>query len=775
MNKKSQRIYLTLYGMHCASCAALIERALKEVSGVEDVRVNFGAGKASVLLNEKIENIENLLTAVKKAGYRAEISTEKGIEIELQKRHEETVILFRKFLFSLLLSLPLFCFMLFDFFPRLAWRESAMPWMGLIALFLATPIQFWLGADFYKGFWSALKMKTFNMDSLVAIGTSTAYFYSLINFITSRGQLSNLFFETSALLITFVLLGKWLEARAKGRTSDAIRKLVGLKPKTATVLRNNVEIEVPIEEVKVGETILVRPGEKIPVDGVITKGFSTIDESMITGESLPVEKTVGETVVGGTLNKTGSFEFKALRVGGETTLAQIIRLVEEAQGSKAPIQAFADRVAAYFVPAVIAIAFLAFGIWFWALGATFSFALMTFISVIVIACPCALGLATPTAIMAGTGKGADLGILIKGGEPLEVANRIKAVVLDKTGTLTYGRPVVTDIVLVRGKKKDVLKLAASLENRSEHPLAKAIVDQAKEKAINLNEVEEFAAIPGYGVQGKIDGSLYFLGNRKLIEDVVYLKTARLEEKIAALENQGKTVMILASSKEILGLVAVADKIKETAREAVQMLESRGLSVYMITGDNWRTAQAVAKQLGIKNILAEVLPADKARKIKELQEKGRKVAMVGDGINDAPALAQADLGIAMGSGTDVAIETGGLVIISGDLRDVAYALDLSRDTLMKIKQNMFFALFYNTMGIPIAARALTFLGLILKPELAGLAMALSSVSVVSNSLLLRRWQPVKKDWLSALAPVIMVVAFVFLFWEFAYFSTKVMRN
>lgn len=760
--------------MHCASCAALIERALKDVPGAEDVRVNFGAGKASVLLNEEAGKIEDLLAAVKKAGYRAEISTEKGIEAELQRRHQETVALFRKFLFSLLLSLPFFCFMLLDFFPGLAWRELIMPWMGLIALLLATPIQFWLGADFYKGFWSALKMKTFNMDSLVAIGTSAAYFYSLINFIVSRGQSPNLFFETSALLITFVLLGKWLEARAKSRTSDAIRKLVGLKPKTATVLRNGVEIEVPIEEVKVGETILVRPGEKIPVDGVITKGFSAVDESMITGESLPVEKTVGEMVVGGTLNKTGSFEFKAMRVGEETTLAQIIRLVEEAQGSKAPIQAFADRVAAYFVPAVIAIAFLTFGIWFWALGSTFSFALMAFISVIVIACPCALGLATPTAIMVGTGKGADLGILIKGGEPLEVANRIKAVVLDKTGTLTYGRPVVTDIIPVGNKKKDVLKLAASLENHSEHPLAKAVVDQAKEKALDLNEVEEFEAIPGYGVQGKIDGNLYFLGNRKLIEDVVYLKTAQLEEKIAALENQGKTVMILASSKEILGLVAVADQIKETAREAVQMLESRGLSVYMITGDNWRTAQAVAKQLGIKNILAEVLPADKARKIKELQEKGRKVAMVGDGINDAPALAQADLGIAMGSGTDVAIETGGIVIISGDLRDVAYALDLSRDTLMKIKQNMFFALFYNTMGIPIAARALAFLGLVLKPEIAGLAMALSSVSVVSNSLLLRRWQPVKKDWLSVLAPVIMVAAFVFLFWEFAYFSIKVTR-
>ncbi|MEK7458770.1 MAG: copper-translocating P-type ATPase, partial [Patescibacteria group bacterium] len=517
----------------------------------------------------------------------------------------------------------------------------------------------------------------------------------------------------------------------------AIQKLLGLQAKTARVVRDGETVDIPIDHVVKGDIVLVRPGEKVPVDGEIRKGSSAVDESMITGESLPVEKHEGDTVIGGTINKNGSFEFIATRVGGETTLAQIIRLVEDAQGSKAPIQAIADRISAYFVPGVIIIAVLTFVVWFFFLNAPLSFALMAFTAVIVIACPCALGLATPTAIMVGTGKGAEYGILVKGGEPLEQACKVNVIVFDKTGTLTKGKPEVTDIISLSDLDEDtVLELSASLEKQSEHPLAEAIYSYAQEEELSITDAQNFTAIPGHGIQGDIDGTTYYMGNRKLISDVVGLPVERLNRKMSRLEEQGKTVMILATKKKVLGLVGVADTVKETSKEAVEKLLKMGIGVYMITGDNTRTAQAIASQVGITNVLAEVLPQDKANEVKKLQETGKKVAMVGDGINDAPALAQADLGIAMGSGTDVAMETGGIVIIKNDLRDVVHAISLSKATMSKIKQNMFFALFYNVAGIPIAARVFAGIGLVLKPELAGLAMALSSISVVGNSLLLR---------------------------------------
>lgn len=792
MKNQTQRIYLTLSGLHCASCAQIIEKSLVKVPGVKEAQVNFGAEKASVLLDESEGRVEDLIAAVEKAGYKAKVSTEKNVRIELARRNQELTRRFRKFIISLALSLPMIYFMFFDFLGSIPGRVLLLPYVGIISLILTTPIQFLIGADFYRGFWSALRVKTFNMDSLIAIGTSVAYFYSLINYVSyalpnqsligvGGEKIPNLYFETAALLITFVILGKWLEAKAKGRTSDAIRKLIGLQAKTARVIRGGAVVDVPIEEVKKGEIILVRPGEKIPVDGVIVKGSSAVDESMITGESLPVEKNIGDAVVGGTINKTGSFEFEVTKIGVETTLAQIIRLVEEAQGSKAPIQDFADRISAWFAPMVIGIALVTFGIWYLVLGSSLTFALMAFTSVIVIACPCALGLATPTAIMVGTGKGADLGVLVKGGEPLEAASKINALIFDKTGTLTKGRPTVTEIISVaeiisdehKTSEEAILALAASLESKSEHPLAEAIVNKAKIEGLALGVTKAFKAIPGQGIEGKIRGIKYYLGNRKLIAEIAGLNVKSVEHELTSLEEQGKTVMILASDKEILGLIAVADTVKETAKETVDLLKKMGVAVYMITGDNQRTAVAIAQQVGIDNVLAEVLPDDKTREVKKLQEAGQKVAMVGDGINDAPALAQADLGIAMGSGTDVAIETGGVVIIKDDLRAVATAIDLSKNTLNKIRQNMFFALFYNVLGIPVAARVLAGLGLVLKPELAGLAMALSSVSVVANSLLLRRYRPGRRDWLSLIAPVIMVVAFGLIFFEFARFSSQTM--
>lgn len=779
---KSERTQIAISGMHCSSCAAIIERQLKKVDGVTEAKVNFASEKATVTYNPGISKVDDLVAAVNKAGYQGALVGTVDSVSQTKKQEAEIKHQWQRFLISFTLSFPMMYFMLLDFFKFLPGAKFFPPYIGIVSLVLATPVQFLIGRGFYKGMFSALKMRTFNMDSLIAIGTSVAYFYSLVNFIKyfaftnslvglEGAKIPELYFETAAFLITFVILGKYLEAKAKGRTSEAIKKLMGLQAKTARVVRNGETLDVPIDQVVKNEIIIVRPGEKVPVDGVVVTGSSSIDESMITGESLPVEKHIDDGVIGGTINRVGSFEFKATRVGSETTLAQIIRLVEDAQGSKAPIQAVADRISAYFVPAVISIAALTFVVWFFILGAPLSFALMAFTAVIVIACPCALGLATPTAIMVGTGAGAEHGILVKGGEPLESASKINAIVFDKTGTITKGKPEVTDIEdLGELDENEVLKISASLEKQSEHPLAEAIYSYAKEEGIELEGVDRFEAIPGRGVKGKVGKVEYFFGNRKLISETLNLPIEKYERKLTRLEEQGKTAMILATKKEILGIVAVADMVKETSKEAVEMLKKMNIDLWMITGDNTRTAQAIASQVGITNILAEVLPQDKANEVRKLQETGKRVAMVGDGVNDAPALAQADLGIAMGSGTDVAMETGGIVIIKNDLRDVVHALDLSKTTVAKIRQNMFFALFYNVIGIPIAARVFSFVGLVLKPELAGLAMALSSVSVVSNSLLLRRYSPNKKNYLSMFAPVFMVVAFTVLFIEFARFSS-----
>ncbi|MFA4954022.1 MAG: heavy metal translocating P-type ATPase [Patescibacteria group bacterium] len=778
------RADLIVTGMHCASCAGIIEKSLRKVPGVTAANVSFATEKARVDFDARKTNVATLVAAVRKAGYVAD-ETGKDAASEAARRQRAIRGNFRLFLASALLSAPMLYFMLLDFLPWLPGRVLLNPYVGLISLVLATPVQFLIGRGFYTGTWSNIRMRMFGMDSLIAIGTSAAFAYSVANlaaYFLKTGSLvglagmkiPELYFETSAFLITFVILGKWLEARTKGKTSEALKRLIGLQPKTARVKRDGKFIDIPAEHVSKGEEILVRPGEKIPVDGKIVEGASSVDESMITGESLPVEKNVGDTVIGATLNKTGSFTFQATRVGSETALAQIIRLVEEAQSSKAPIQAFADRISSVFVPLVVAVSILTLVTWL-VLGASLSFALMAAVAVLVIACPCALGLATPTAIMVGTGKAAEQGILIKGGEPLEAARQINAIIFDKTGTLTKGKPEVTDVLVLGAADEDgILAAAAGLERLSEHPLAEAIVNYADEEAVEPEQVAGFKAIPGHGVEGTIADAVWRLGNRKLMAEVG-IETSRFERKIKKLEEQGKTVMLLARGAEIMGGIAVADTVKETSKQAVESLKVRGIEVWMVTGDNERTAKAIAAQVGIENVRFEVLPQDKAEEVKALQKSGKKVAMVGDGINDAPALAQADLGIAMGGGTDVAMESGGIVIMKNDLRDVVTAIELSRETVSKIKQNMFFALFYNVVGIPVAARALAFLGLVLKPELAGLAMALSSVSVVSNSLLLRTFRPGKRNWLSLVAPFVMIAVFSFMFFKFAQLSSMMGRG
>lgn len=776
------RVQLSIGGMHCASCANIIERQLKKVPGVKQANVNVGTEKASIVFASDQVGIPALKQAVVEAGYTADEIDPRDTGYEQKKRARVEHDYRQKFLWGLILSLPMFYFMLFDFFG--VWGKTALlPYVGIISLLLTLPVQFWIGAGFYHGAWSSLRMKMFNMDSLIAIGTTTAFAYSTVNYLLyavrndsliglAGEKIPELYFETAAFLITFVILGKWLEARTKGKTSDAIRKLMGLAPKTARVVRDGVTVDIPVEAVVHGDSVVVRPGERIPVDGVVRSGHSSVDESMITGESIPVEKNIGDSVIGGTVNKIGSFEFEATRVGSETTLANIVRLIEEAQGSKAPIQDFADRISAWFVPAVIGIALLTFIAWYFFLGASLPFALMAFTAVIVIACPCALGLATPTALMVGTGKGAENGILIKGGEPLQMTQSIAAIIFDKTGTLTKGKPEVTDIIPFGGTlENDILAVAASLERQSEHPLAEAIYVYAEKSNLASQSVSNFSAIPGKGVRGTIDDKEYSFGNKKLVEDQKIAIEESIEQKVSKLETEGKTVMYLASGTVMLGAIAAADTVKDTSKEAVRELKSLGLEVWMITGDNERTARAIASQVGIANVMASVLPEDKVAKVKELQSKGNKVAMVGDGINDAPALAQADLGIAMGAGTDVAMETGGIVLMKNDLRDVVTAFELSRETMWKIKQNLFFALFYNVMGIPIAARVFIGFGLVLKPELAGLAMALSSVSVVTNSLFLRFFRPGKKNWISFAAPFIMIIAFSLLFFQFAQLSSS----
>jgi Cu+-exporting ATPase len=722
-NEKINKETYKISGMHCASCALLIENNLHKIPGVRTATVNYALQRATVEYDPLQLGGQDIIATVKNAGYAAAAYASDELETngqqEAVKEHE--IIKGRNaFILSLILTLPVLI---------LSMVIKDMSFGSRVAQsILAGLVQFYFGWRFYRGSYYALKNKMANMDTLIAVGTSAAFFYSLATTYLIEGEV---FYETSSLLITFVILGKWLEARAKGKTGEAIKKLLGLQAKTARVIRDGQEIDLPIAEVAVGDLVIVRPGEKVPVDGEVTEGYSSVDESMISGESLPVEKKAGDFVIGATLNKTGSFKFKALKVGKDTVLSQIIKVVEEAQSTKAPIQKFADKISSYFVPTVIALALITFIVWYFLLTSTFVIALMAFTAVLVIACPCALGLATPTAIIVGTGKGAENGILIKGGEALEISNKIQAVVFDKTGTLTKGQPEVTDIIDYHGSNAELLKITASLEKNSEHPLAEAIVNKAKKDNLSLVDPVNFEAISGHGVKGTVEGKSILVGTEKLMGKYNIDLRPKIKDQKTVLENQGKTVMIVTIDGQIAGLVAVADTLKETSNEAIKKLHQMGLKTIMITGDNQRTAQAIAKEAGIDQILAEVLPEDKALEIKKLQNQNLKVAMVGDGINDAPALAQADLGIAMGSGTDIAIETGGIILVKNDLRDVVKAIKLSKATLNKIKQNMFWALFYNSVGIPIAA-----LGL-LKAEFAGLAMALSSVSVVMNSLLLKK--------------------------------------
>jgi Cu+-exporting ATPase len=613
-------------------------------------------------------------------------------------------------------------------------------------LILATPVQFWVGWQFYKGAWGAFKHRNADMNTLIAVGTSAAYFYSLVatffpSFFKAGGIEPKVYFDTSAIIITLIILGRLLEARAKGQTSEAIKKLMGLQPKTARVIRNGKEIDIPVEEVLVGDIVVVRPGEKIPVDGIVKEGESAVDESMITGESIPVTKRAGDEVIGATINKTGSFKFEATKVGKDTALAQIIKLVQDAQGSKAPIQRLADVISGYFVPVVISIAIATFVIWFnFGPFPALTFALLNFVAVMIIACPCALGLATPTAVMVGTGKGAENGILIKGGESLETAHKLNTIVFDKTGTLTKGEPEVTDIVSFNSfSEEEIIKYAASAEKVSEHPLGEAIIKKAMEQKIELQDPENFNAISGHGIEAKINGKEVLLGNIKLMRDR-NIEVKELEFKAQELARDGKTPIYIAIKGRPAGLIAVADTLKESSINAVQSLKRLGLEVVMLTGDNRRTAEAIAKRAGIDRVIPEVLPEDKVREIKRLQSEGKIVAMVGDGINDAPALAQADIGIAIGSGTDVAMEASDITLIKGDLKGVVAAIELSKKTIKIIKQNLFWAFFYNTVGIPIAAGVLyPFFGILLNPIFASAAMAFSSVSVVSNSLRLRRFK------------------------------------
>ena len=731
----ADHVELKISGMSCAACSARLEKALQGMPGVYSATVNLAAEKATVEYNADSLTLGQIKDKVKKIGFEAHnVENANEVDREKQIRRDEIRRQRLRLILSALLSIPLLGGMVLHSLGVMD-RVGEMLMNPYLQFALATPVQFVAGWPFYRGAWSALRNKSANMDVLVAMGTSAAYFFSIAQMLAKSGHL---YFESSAILITLIILGKYLEAAAKGKTSDSIRALMGLQAKTARVVRNGAEVDIPLETVAVGDLIAVRPGEKVPVDGVLTGGLSAIDESMLTGESLPVDKKPGDEVTGATVNKFGAFTFRATRVGKDTALAQIIRVVEAAQGSKAPIQRFADIVSGYFVPAVVSIAVATFAGWYFIFDAgNFSRALINFTAVLVIACPCALGLATPTSIMVGTGKGAENGILIKSAEHLENARRITTVVLDKTGTLTQGRPAVTDLAAFAGfSEHDVLKLAAQVEKKSEHPLALAIVQHAQEQGLLLAEPEEFAAIPGFGVQAIVEGRKVLLGTRRLMQENS-IATSDLAV-MDLMEEQGKTVMLLAVDGELAGLLAVADTIKENSAQAVAGLKRLGLQVWMITGDNERVARAIAAKVGIEQVLAEVLPQQKAAKISELKSQGGIVAMVGDGINDAPALATADVGFAIGTGTDVAMEAADITLMRGDLNGVVDAIRLSRATMRNIRQNLFWALIYNSIGIPVAAAGF------LSPVLAGTAMAFSSVSVVMNALRLKNFQPEAPD-------------------------------
>jgi P-type Cu+ transporter len=730
----TEKAEFNLTGMTCAACATRIEKGLNKLPGVIKANVNLALETGSVQYNPSEVSVTDMIRKVEQLGYGAALKEEnnkesvdhRALEIEKQKG---------KFIFSVILSFPLLWAMVshFEFTSFIYLPEMFMnPWVQLA---LATPVQFVVGKQFYVGAYKALRNKSANMDVLVALGTSAAYFYSLYLSILSIGTnqgMVEMYFETSAVLITLIVLGKLFEAKAKGRSSEAIKKLMGLQAKTATVVRDDKEIEIPIEEVVAGDIVFVKPGDKVPVDGEIVEGRSALDESMLTGESIPVDKTVGDTVIGATINKNGFLKIKATKVGKDTALAQIIKVVEEAQGSKAPIQRLADQISGVFVPIVVGIAILTFIIWFvWVSPGEFAVALEKLIAVLVIACPCALGLATPTSIMAGSGRSAEFGILFKGGEHLETTHRIDTVILDKTGTVTNGTPELTDIIVEPSfSEEEVLRLVGSAEKNSEHPLAQAIVEGITNKGIQLTGSDEFDAIPGFGIKAVVAGKTLLIGTRKLMKEN-NIAVNDPDNQMETLEKAGKTAMLVAIDGVYAGIIAVADTIKETSKDAIARLKEMGLKVIMITGDNQQTAQYIAKQVGIDHVIAEVLPEGKADEVKKLQEQGNKVAMVGDGINDAPALAVADIGMAIGTGTDVAMEAADVTLIRGDLNSIADAIYMSKKTIRNIKQNLFWAFAYNALGVPVAA-----LGF-LAPWLAGAAMAFSSVSVVLNALRLQK--------------------------------------
>ncbi|MCF8888963.1 heavy metal translocating P-type ATPase [Priestia megaterium] len=730
----SEKAEFAITGMTCAACSTRIEKGLNKLEGVTKASVNLALETASVEYSPSQIAPQDITKRVEKLGYGAKLKSEEKEE-EQSYREKELSKQKGKFWFSFILSVPLLWAMVshFTFTSFIPLPHMLMnPWVQLA---LATPVQFVVGKQFYVGAFKALRNKSANMDVLVALGTSAAYFYSLYFSLKSLGSSAHtnqLYYETSAILITLILLGKLFEANAKGRSSEAIKKMMGLQAKTAVVIRDGAEVEIPVEEVQKGEVIFIKPGEKVPVDGEIIEGQSALDESMLTGESVPVDKNIGDKVIGATLNKNGFLKIKATNVGRETALAQIIKVVEEAQGSKAPIQRLADYISGIFVPIVVGIALLTFFVWYiWIAPGEFAPALEKLIAVLVIACPCALGLATPTSIMAGSGRAAEFGILFKGGEHLEATHKIDTILLDKTGTVTNGTPELTDVRIAQDyEENELLQLVASAERLSEHPLAQALVAGIKNKGIEIQDPLSFEAIPGYGVKTTVQERELLVGTRKLMnQHKVNIDTAL--EEMTNLEREGKTVMLVALDGKYAGMLAVADTIKVTSKEAVSRLKEMGLEVMMITGDNRQTAQAIAMQAGIEHVIAEVLPEGKAEEVKKLQQQGKKVAMVGDGINDAPALALADIGMAIGTGTDVAMEAADITLMRGDLMSIADAIEMSRKTISNIKQNLFWAMGYNTLGIPIAAVGL------LAPWVAGAAMAFSSVSVVLNALRLQR--------------------------------------
>ncbi|MBN2739166.1 MAG: copper-translocating P-type ATPase [Spirochaetales bacterium] len=729
------KVTLNISGMTCAACSNRIEKKLKRLEGVDMANVNLATNKATLSFDEQVLDLSRIISTVIDLGYGAEAEQEVQADKEKELRKKEIFDLKWRFILAAILSAP----MLVGMITMIFGLRIGILHNPVFQLILATPVQFIIGFRFYKHAFKALKAASPNMDVLVVLGTSAAYGFSLYSGFfapTMAGTMHSLYFEASAVLITLILLGKLLEAVAKGKTSEAIKKLMGLKPKTALVIREGVEKEIPLEQVLIGDMIMVKPGEKIPVDGEIVQGNSAIDESMLTGESLPVEKQAGDKVFAASINRFGKLVFRAEKIGKNTVLAQIIHMVEEAQGSKAPIQKIADKVSGIFVPIVLAIALISFIVWF-VLTASLQSALVSAVSVLVIACPCALGLATPTAIMVGTGKGAELGILIKSGEHLEQACKINALILDKTGTLTKGSPMVSDLIPLNDVKEgELLRLGAACEKASEHPLGEAIYHMGKERFSDLPDVSSFKAVSGKGIEAHLNGRIYRIGTQNFISQSGFI-VDDLKNKIHALETQGKTTVIMTEDDKIMGLFAMADPIKETSREAVELLRQMNIDLYMVTGDNARTAKYIASVLGIDNVLAEVLPENKEMEVQKLKEAGKIVGMVGDGINDAPALAASDIGMAIGTGTDVAMETADITLMRGDLRMIPEAIRLSQKTMAKIKQNLFWAFIYNIIGIPVAA-----LGF-LNPMIAGGAMAFSSVSVLTNSLRLKAYKALIK--------------------------------